>query len=224
MGYSSRKSCKVYKFFKENNARIRYQEKEEITKLLEEFSPVLRVVVTVAIHTGMRKSEIQNLKWSDVNLKGEYIVLRQTKSGETRIVPMNRVVREALFLLEKKRDSMYIFCGKNGKLFDFKIFFETALKRADIKDFRFHDLRHTFASHLVMSGIDLNTTRELLGHRNLNMTLRYSHLFPDHKTRAVDILGKQLDTLRTPESILQEVPINRNVVTISNKVYNERRA
>ncbi|PIQ86080.1 MAG: hypothetical protein COV73_05095, partial [Candidatus Omnitrophica bacterium CG11_big_fil_rev_8_21_14_0_20_43_6] len=77
--------------------------------------------------------------------------------------------------------------------------FFTALRKSDIINFRFHGLRHTYASQLVMSGVDINTTRELLGHKDIRMTLRYSHLSPDHKKRAVESLSRRLDTFWTLE-------------------------
>ncbi len=78
------------------------------------------------------------------------------------------------------------------------------MQKAGISDFRFYDLRHTFASHLVMAGVDLKTVQELLGHKTLQMTLRYSHLSRDHKRCAINTLGRRLDTISTPEAERRE--------------------
>ena len=97
---------------------------------------------------------------------------------------------------------------------DIKKSFLTALRKSGIKDFHFHDLRHTFASQLVMSGADLNTVRELLGHKSIQMTLRYSHLSPNHKQRAVDILGKRIATVLPPEQLPTTKPQTLEVVKV----------
>ena len=93
---------------------------------------------------------------------------------------------------------------------DIRKSYSTALRKSGITNFRFHDLRHTFASQLVMSGVDLNTVRELLGHKDIAMTLRYSHLAQSHKQRAVELLGKKVDTFWTPE---QKVEKHQNVLS-----------
>ena len=95
--------------------------------------------------------------------------------------------------------------------------FFTALQKCGINNFNFHDLRHTFSSHLIMSGIDLKTVQELLGHKSIEMTLRYSHLSPSHKQRAVDILGKRMDTKWTLEGVGEKVEENGFVVSDVSK-------
>lgn len=123
-----------------------------------------------------------------------------SKSGEKREVPMNMLVRRTLIAVRKHPDSPYVFCNVKGESYaNVRKSFFTAVKKSDIINFRFHDLRHTFASHLVMNGVDLNTVRELLGHKSLEMTIRYSHLSPDYKHRAVANLSRQMDTFWTPE-------------------------
>jgi len=191
---------KKVKLFKENNVRVRYLEKEEIKKLIDNAAAHLKPVLIVALNTGMRKGEILSLKWHDLDFKNNIIYIRQSKSGEKREVPMNPLVRRTLIAVRKHPDSPYVFCNASGENYaNVRKSFFTACKKSDILKFRFHDLRHTFASHLVMGGVDLNTVRELLGHKSLEMTLRYSHLSPDHKHRAVANLSRQMDTFWTPE-------------------------
>ncbi|MGD0336195.1 MAG: site-specific integrase [Candidatus Omnitrophota bacterium] len=185
--------CRAVKMFKENNQRLRFLEKEEIDKLLANCCEHLKPIVIVALHTGMRKSEILGLKWRDVDIEHKTIHLLDTKNGEKRDVPMNSVAIKTIISVPKHKDSFYIFCNQDGEPYgDIKKSWLTAVKKACIIDFHFHDLRHTFASQLVMSGVDLNTVRELLGHKSLEMTIRYSHLSPDHKKKAVDILSYKI--------------------------------
>ncbi len=192
---------KGVKLFRENNQRLRFLEKEEIGRLLACCPKHIKPLIVVALNTGMRRGEILGLKWSNVDLKRDIIYLLNTKNGEKREIPMNAYVKNALMSVPRDTEGELIFFTGNGRLFkDFRKSFFTALKKSDIKGFRFHDLRHTFASHLVMSGIDLNTVRELLGHKSIKMTLRYAHLSPHHKKAAVSVLTKMMDTIWTPEN------------------------
>lgn len=197
--------AKNVKFYRENNARLVYLEKEEIERLIEACAEHLRPIVILALNTGMRREEMLSLKWQDIDFKRDIVYLLNTKSGRKREVPMNSLVKETLIKVHKHPKSPYLFCGKDGSRYgSVKKSFLTSLKKAGImRKFRFHDLRHTFASQLVMAGVDLNTVRELLGHRDLKMTLRYAHLSPDHKRRAVELLSNQMDTNRTPNDILE---------------------
>lgn len=194
------------KLFKENNRRTRYLEKEEIKKLLENSADHLKPILIVALFTGMRKSEILNLQWKNINIEHGVIYLLDTKNGERREVLMNDTVKKAIIAVPKNPNSPYIFCHENGKPYlNVRKSFDMALKKCGIIDFRFHDLRHTFASQLVMIGIDLKTVQELMGHKSIEMTLRYSHLSPDHKKKAVDILGQRMDTNWTPRPISDDI-------------------
>ena len=186
---------KNVQFLKEPAGRVRFLEREEIIKLLSNCSKKLRPIIVLALFTGFRRGEIFNLKWRDIDFRRNIITLLDTKNGEKREVPMNEQVKTALIRVRKHPESEYIFCGQDGKpCHDIRKSFFTLLNKSGIKDFRFHDLRHTFASHLVMSGVDLNTVRELMGHKDMTMTLRYSHLAQSHKQRAVDLLGRKMDT------------------------------
>lgn len=192
--------CHTVKFFKENNQRLRYLEQEDMKKLLDNSKGYLHAIVITALFTGMRKSEILGIKWKDCDFNRGLIRLTRTKNNETRTIPMSDKVKSALIAVHKHPESPYIFCKKNGKPFgNVRKSFDKLLETCKIDGFRFHDLRHTYASQLVMNGVDLNTVRELLGHKSLQMTLRYSHLSPDHKRRAVDILSSRMDTIWPPK-------------------------
>ena len=194
--YSGENPVKRVKLFKENNQRVRFLEREEIAILLANCSKHLRPIGITALNTGMRKGEILGLKWRDIDFKRGIIYLYDTKNGEQREIPINEQVKTALIRIRKHPDSPYLFCKNDGKPFKYiTTSFFTALKKSGIVNFRFHDLRHTCASHLVMSGADLNTVRELLGHKSLKMTLRYSHLSSSHKKRAVDVLSRRMDSV-----------------------------
>jgi integrase len=131
-----------------------------------------------------------NLKWHDIDFALGLIYLLRTKNGERRDVPMNTSVTTALKDHPRHPTSDFVFCGADGlPLRNIDKTYKKLLKQTGITDFRFHDLRHTFASRLAMKSIDLNMIRELLGHKSISMTLRYSHLSPGHKKKAVEVLA-----------------------------------
>ena len=177
---------------KENNQRLRFLNEEEAERLVAKCSDHLRPIVLCALNTGMRKGEILALKWEDV--RNGFIYVRKSKTDEARQIPINDTLAEMLKGLRVKNQlqSPYVFCIKSGgkltNIGSVQRSFERARKKADIDDFRFHDLRHTFASWLVMRGASLKVVQELLGHKSLTMTLRYSHLAEAHKVEAVNLL------------------------------------
>lgn len=189
---------KSVKLFKENNTRLRFLEKEEISRLLKACSPHVKQVVIFALNTGLRRSEVFNLKWQDVDLKNNLIYVIQTKTKDKKVIPINVAVRNLLLDIRSHHNTEYVFCFNGNKINSVRKGFENATRRAGINDFRFHDLRHTFASHLVMKGVDLNTVRELLGHKKIDMTLRYAHLSQGHKAKAVELLREEIDVFETP--------------------------
>jgi len=192
------KRVRKVKPLKDSGKRLRYLTIEEVQTLISKCDAHLQPIVITALNTGMRKGEILSLQWeSNIDLKHGFILLDQgmTKNGNRREIPINDTLRGVLQGLTRRLDIPHVFYDQGtGKPFkNIKRSFNTALRRAGIRDFHFHDLRHTFASHLVMAGVDLTTVSRLLGHKSLNMTLRYSHLSPGHLNNAVNILDKALN-------------------------------
>ncbi len=187
--------CSRSRRFPESKGRVRYLTAAEASTLLDlarrSSSKDLYLVILLALETGMRRGEIFNLRWDDLDYAREQIWIRESKNGDARHAPMRPRSKEALLRRPRRIDSEYIFPGRVGKTrvtTSMAETFSNLLTRAGIKDFRFHDLRHTFASHLVMAGVDLFTVGKLLGHRHTMMTARYSHLSEGHLHRAVDNL------------------------------------
>jgi len=154
------------------------------------FADHIKPMVLLSLNTGMRRGEVFSLTWEAVNLNAAMLTVhaKTAKNQTTRHIPLNDEALEALKAWQKQtgKASCLVFPGKEGKRQDnVKRSWATVLKLAGIQDFRWHDMRHTFASKLVMANVDLNTVRELLGHGDIKMTLRYAHLAPEHKAAAV---------------------------------------
>lgn len=147
----------------------------------------LTPVVLLAMNTGLRRGELLTLQWSDIDLDGRMLTVRgvHAKNGRQRHVPLNDEAHRALQQWQRQG----VGTGAVFAVADVKTAWGALLQSVGITQFRFHDLRHHFASKLVMAGVDLNTVRELLGHSDIKMTLRYAHLAPEHLSAAVAKLG-----------------------------------
>jgi len=133
-------------------------------------------------------------KWSRIDLENRRITVINAKNNESRVIPLNRTLYDELLDLSKKPRGEYVFGDRSGRPYgDIKKGFSSALKKAGIGDFRFHDLRHTFGSHLVMQGVDLRTIQQVMGHKEIRMTMRYSHLSHERVREAIE----KLDSLWT---------------------------
>ncbi len=150
----------------------------------------LKPMVLLSLHTGLRYGELAKLTWGDLHLDRAILTVHgfKAKSTKTRHIPLNSTALAVLrsWWDQRTGDNPLVFPSRDGGPFDnVRSSWEEVLKVAEITAFRWHDLRHSFASHLVMKGVDLNTVRELLGHSDYQMTLRYAHLAPEHKAAAV---------------------------------------
>ncbi len=183
------------KKLKERNERMRYLEPEQYTQLLQSEPRYLDDIVITAVNTGMRKEEILSLRRDQIDWRQRVILLTDTKNGERRGVPLNSTMVGLLrgIIREHMRrgiSSPYVFIdpwtGDRWKNIDAG--FRAKVKRAGIEDFHFHDLRHTAASWMVMAHVDLLAVSKVLGHKDLRMTQRYSHLSPGHLLEAVEAL------------------------------------
>ncbi|KTD41854.1 tyrosine-type recombinase/integrase [Legionella parisiensis] len=176
----------------EPRGRVRFLSDEERSRLLEECkksdSQYLYMAVVIALSTGGRRMEILGLSWKNVDFNRSIITLHETKNGERRVLPLTGHALELMKQHAKVRhvNCDLVFPGKNLKTpIDLRTPFENALKRAEITDFRWHDLRHSCASYLAMNGASLAEIAEILGHKTLQMVKRYAHLSDAHTSKVV---------------------------------------
>jgi integrase len=188
------------KLFHEDNSRLRYLTREECDRLLEaartiKTSPYLEEKIVLAAHTGLRRGSLFNLQWDQIDFANRVMRIPRTKSGRPLSLPLNATALKTLKALDEAKtpESPYVFPHKSGPnagepVQDIKNGFHAALELAEIDDFTWHDLRHTFASWLMMRGALLRSVAELLGHQSLKMTVRYAHLSPAFLSAEISLL------------------------------------
>jgi integrase len=184
---------------KEPRGRIRYLLDDERERLLvtcrESRSPDLYSAVVLALSTGARKMELLGMRWGQVDFKRCVITLHDTKNNERRVLPLTSHALEIMRERGKAQhvESDLVFPGKNSKnSIDLRTPWQTALRQAEIEDFRWHDLRHSTASYLAMNGASLAEIAEVLGHKTLQMVKRYAHLGEAHTAKVVESMNNKI--------------------------------
>ncbi len=209
--------------------RTRFLSIEDAQKLIQFSCEHIKPIVILALNTGMRLNEVLSLKWKQIYLDDvidPHIELTYTKNNRKRFIPLNDDIVK-LFLsyrqksIPKQKNPEFVFCSvRTGyPLKSVRKPFERALKMAGIEDFRFHDLRHTFASHYVMNGGDLLSLRDILGHSNLKMVERYTHLGSAYKRKMINNLNGKFSEChlyvtseeKTQKYIKREIPQHVNI-------------
>jgi len=193
--------AKKVRLWRENNARVRFLEpKEEKTLRSAIASSIHLAELDLALATGMRRGEQYRLRWTSVDWTRKILTVENSKNGERRHIPINETALAALRVLRRGRAAaVYVVPGPSAeadRAEDNRRWFDAAMKRAGLRNFHWHDLRHTFASRLVMAGHDIRTVQDLMGHKTIGMTVRYSHLSAPHKRDAV----KSLEAAKTSDS------------------------
>lgn len=187
---------------KESSPRTRFLTREEFVRLSNAASDDLKPILALAVETGLRKEELLGLTLTSIDLRRRELRLTVTKTGRPRQVPLSSGALETIKgLLERSRPrSPYLFCKSDGsRIGDPKKAFAGACRRAGIEDFRFHDLRHTYASWWVQDGGDLYRLSRILGHTTLQTTSRYAHLRTDDLHEELERVARKRSRKRSQE-------------------------
>ena len=213
--FEDKNPTNTLKKLQENNERCRWLTEEEQEALLSNCRELTYVVVLTALKTGMRWGEIIRLKWKQENNSNYvdfdnnviYIHGALSKTNKSRYIPLSPFLKETLLSLPKYPGVSYIFwrSEKARELRSIRFPFNKALEKAGIKDFKFHDLRHTFASQLVRNGVDLYVIQKLLGHASPKMTQRYAHLKQDQLWAAIQTIDRRENRLNEQSGLLLNI-------------------
>lgn len=194
-GSLAQNPAKSVQKFREPRRQVRYLSKEEVRAILKAADERLRPILEVFLHTGLRRDELIHLSWADIDFKNRALSV-QAKDGwhpkdyEARHIPLTPRLKEVLGELPRKGDGPIFTNGSGNPLNGIVLSrtFRVLLRRSGIKHASIHTLRHTFASHLIMSGADLYTVQKLLGHSSIKTTEIYAHLAPDYLRSALERL------------------------------------
>lgn len=212
-GWMTKNPCKPIKKLRQENKLERYltpveetrmfqvcngdfsfmnqDEKRKVEKIYKNRFKYMIPVLICALNTGMRKEEILSLTWKCVNFEDKKITLLDTKNGKKRHIPINSLLMDELKILQKAKCCDYVFANPITKTryFDLKTSFNSICKLAKIKDFRFHDLRHTSATRMVGAGVPITMVKDILGHSDIHTTMRYAHAITEQSLDAVEALA-----------------------------------
>ena len=200
--------CKTIKGKQEPDSRVRFLQPKESKDLLAACTPELHDAVMLSLLTGARKKEIWELRFDAVNFEKQTISFWKTKNGKPRSVPVDQ---EGIDILKRRFDNKsndWLFPSSSGndrkktkKYLDkpksFEKSWDSAIAKSGVKDFRYHDLRHTAASYMVMAGATLSSVSEVLGHSDISQTYKYAHLAPTHLQGAIKLLSKEIVRITT---------------------------
>ena len=218
--FDGKNPVKQVKFFQERQYVMKILDREEINRLIDAAAGHLKPILIIAVSTGMRKGEIFNLRWSDIDFVDHYIHIKKTKSNVMRKVPMNGVVATTLKNIERKSEFIFpsFWSKKHKHIMEVFRLFKAACKKAGIRDLRFHDLRHTAATLMVTGGIPLVTVSQILGHATIHMTMKYAHPTPENKRKAVNVLASIFEPEREKQgTILTHEQIEERISSLESE-------
>ena len=187
--FEGKNPVKEVKFLQQRQYVFYVLTKEEIQRLIHEAVDHLKPIIILALNTAMRRGELFNLRWSDIDFENRFLFIKETKSNIMRKIPMNDLVIRTLESVEKKSEFVFTSPRSGTRFTDIQYSFKRACEKAEIKDCRFHDTRHTAATHMIERGADIVTVSRILGHSDIKMTLKYCHPSDDSRLKAVDLLS-----------------------------------